>query len=227
MKPKRIVPERSEREIEIRGEDCVLSGTLTLPDSPYGLVLFAHGSGSSRKSPRNQFVAGILNQAHLGTLLFDLLTLEEESEDAISGRYRFDIGFLAARLVAAIDWAKTQLPDLKFGLFGASTGAAAALVAAAERSHDIFAVVSRGGRPDLAGPYLNHVYAPTLLLVGEKDDVVIDLNREAMAQIPGEKRLIIVPNATHLFAEEGALEEVANHAKGWFDFFLCEKARKV
>jgi putative phosphoribosyl transferase len=211
------------REVEIPIEGAALKGTLTLPWSSHGLVLFAHGSGSSRMSPRNQFVANILNQAQLGTLLFDLLTVREEREDSLSGHLRFDIDLLSKRLLDAVDWTKAELaPHLKLGLFGASTGAAAALVTAARRPFDISAVVSRGGRPDLAGSHLSHVFSPTLLIVGERDDVVTQLNEEAFSKLPGEKRLIIVPHATHLFEEAGALEEVSDQARRWFDFFLRE-----
>lgn len=219
--------EHSLQEIQLSAGGNVLCGDLVLPRGAHGLVLFAHGSGSSRKSPRNQFVAKTLNQMRLGTLLFDLLTEQEELEDSETGRLRFDIRLLASRLVAAIDWAKRELPpEIKLGLFGASTGAAAALVAAAQRPDDVRAVVSRGGRPDLAGDFLPRVQAPTLLLVGERDELVIELNEKALARLPGEKRLLIVPHATHLFEEPGTLEAVADEAKRWFDFFLHKEPQE-
>jgi len=180
--------------------------------------LFAHGSGSSRHSPRNRYVAQVLQDAGLATLLIDLLTPDEEQVDMRTGHLRFDIGLLAERLVGATDWL-TQQPNtqnLRVGYFGASTGAGAALVAAAERPDVVAAVVSRGGRPDLAGPALARVQAPTLLIVGGNDVPVISMNDEAMAQLRAEKQLVIVPGATHLFEEPGALEEVARLARDWF-----------
>jgi len=182
------------------------------------VVLFAHGSGSSRLSPRNRHVARVLNEAALATLLVDLLTPEEEAIDARKAHLRFDIGLLAERLVAATDWltAHPDTRDLRVGYFGASTGAAAALVAAAARSGAVGAVVSRGGRPDLAGRVLALVRAPTLLIVGGRDLQVLELNREAFAQLTCDKRLEIVPGATHLFEEPGALHEVARLAANWF-----------
>jgi len=202
--------------------DRSLHGDLGLPDHPHGLVLFAHGSGSSRHSPRNQFVAGVLERAGFATLLIDLLTAEEEAVDARTAQLRFDIDMLAGRLVAIVDWLRRR-PDvatLPVGLFGASTGGGAALVAAAARPHEIAAVVSRGGRPDLAGPALARVSAPTLLLVGGLDTPVIQMNREAMAKMGGEVVLEIVPGATHLFEEPGTLERVADLAAGWFTRYL-------
>lgn len=199
-----------------------LSGDLVLPAAAQGLVLFAHGSGSSRLSPRNRYVAHVLNTAGLGTLLIDLLTSEEEAIDLRTRHLRFDIGLLAARLVKTVDWLQ-QTPvtgGLNLGLFGASTGAGAALVAAADRPEPIGAIVSRGGRPDLAGPALRQVQAPTLLIVGGNDPVVIDLNQQALAQLQGIKHLEIVPGATHLFAEPGALEAVAQLASQWFERYL-------
>jgi pimeloyl-ACP methyl ester carboxylesterase len=181
-------------------------------------VLFAHGSGSSRHSPRNQFVARTLNRAALGTLLFDLLTPEEETLDTYTREHRFNIGLLAERLVHATSWtrAEAQTHDLPIGYFGSSTGGAAALVAAAELPHDVGAVVSRGGRPDLAGDALPTVQAPTLLIVGGNDDIVIELNEMARDQMRCEVKLEIIPGATHLFEEPGALEQVANLASDWF-----------
>jgi dienelactone hydrolase len=195
-----------------------LIGDLTLPVDPTGVVLFAHGSGSSRHSPRNRAVAVALNNAGLATLLLDLLTTEEERIDAATGRLRFDIGLLALRVIGAIDrlagYEGTR--GLAIGLFGASTGAAAALVAAAERPDLVAAVVSRGGRPDLANSALNRVQAPTLLIVGGNDHPVIEMNRTAMAKLRTETAIEIIPGATHLFEEPGALEAVARLAADWF-----------
>lgn len=195
-----------------------ISGTLELPPQPQGLVLFAHGSGSSRMSPRNRFVAGVLQDAALGTLLLDLLTLDEEVVDRENASFRFDIELLAERLAAATRWVQSQpsLGSIPLGYFGASTGAAAALVAAATMSTAIAAIVSRGGRPDLAGAALAEVQAPTLLIVGGADPDVITLNRRAARQLQVEHELIIVPGATHLFEEAGTLEEVASLARSWF-----------
>jgi dienelactone hydrolase len=196
----------------------ILTGDLGLPDGVHGLVVFAHGSGSSRMSPRNRAVSAALGAGGLATLLLDLLTLDEERTDEITRQHRFDIGLLAERLVAAIDWAsrEEQLRNLPIGLFGASTGAAAALVAAAQRPAVIKAVVSRGGRPDLAGAALERVRAPTLLIVGGYDAQVIDLNREALRRLHCTKQLEIIPHATHLFEEPGALGQVAVLARQWF-----------
>ena len=189
------------------------------------LVLFAHGSGSSRHSPRNQFVARTLNRAGLGTFLFDLLTPEEEALDIYTREHRFNIGLLANRLVHATKWARQQeeTRDLHIGYFGSSTGGAAALVAAAELPPDIGAVVSRGGRPDLAGDALPRVQAPTLLIVGGNDEVVIDLNEMARDQMRCEVKLEIIPGATHLFEESGTLEQVAKLASDWFSLHLGPK----
>ena len=208
----------SERPVSIPAHGVALDGDLAVPDGARGAVLFAHGSGSSRHSPRNRLVAATLREAGLATLLIDLLTPAEEQTEARTGHLRFDIGLLAGRLLAATDWLARDPATraLRIGYFGASTGAGAALVAAAERPDVIGAVVSRGGRPDLAGPALAHVRAPTLLIVGGADIPVLDLNRAALAQIPAEKRLEIVPGATHLFEEPGALAEVARLATGWF-----------
>src|SRR6266496_1709549 len=205
-------------EVEIQAGHAVLSGNLTIPKNAVALVLFAHGSGSSRHSPRNQFVARTLNDAGLGTLLFDLLTPEEESVDLYTREHRFDIGLLAERLVYATKWAKEQKQtrDLRIGYFGSSTGGGAALVAAAEGLQDVGAVVSRGGRPDLADEALPKVQAPTLLIVGGNDDVVIELNEQARDRMRCEVKLEIVPGATHLFEEPGALERVAQLASDWF-----------
>jgi putative phosphoribosyl transferase len=205
-------------EVQIQAETAILSGNLTIPDGAAGLVLFAHGSGSSRRSPRNQFVARTLNNAGLATLLFDLLTQEEEAIDMRSREHRFNISLLAERLVHATKWAKQQeeTRDLRIGYFGSSTGGAAALVAAAEMPRDIGAVVSRGGRPDLAGDALAKVQAPTLLIVGGNDDIVIELNEMARDQMRCKVKLEIVPGATHLFEEPGALEKVAKLASEWF-----------
>jgi putative phosphoribosyl transferase len=205
-------------EVQIPAGRAVLSGSLTIPENAVALVLFAHGSGSSRHSPRNQFVARTLNRADLGTLLFDLLTPEEETLDIYTREHRFNIVLLAARLVQATNWAKQQdqTRDLRIGYFGSSTGGAAALVAAAELSQDVAAVVSRGGRPDLAGDALPKVQAPTLLIVGGNDDIVIELNEMARDQMRCEVKLEIIPGATHLFEEPGALEKVAKLASDWF-----------
>ena len=205
-------------EVRIPAGRAVLDGNLTLVDQKKALVLFAHGSGSSRHSPRNQFVARTLNEAGLATLLFDLLTPEEESVDLYTREHRFNIGLLAERLVHATKWAKRQkqTADLRIGYFGSSTGGGAALVAAAELPNEIGAVVSRGGRPDLAGDALPKVKAPTLLIVGGEDHVVIELNEQARAQMKCECKIEIVPGATHLFEEPGALEHVAKLASDWF-----------
>jgi pimeloyl-ACP methyl ester carboxylesterase len=199
-----------------------LEGELHAPPGAAGLVLFAHGSGSSRHSPRNQFVARLIRAAGNATLLFDLLTAEEERKDNVTTELRFDIGLLARRLVLVTRHLMNQSEwsGLKMGYFGSSTGGAAALVAAAQIGSSIAAVVSRGGRPDLARADLPRVASPTLLIVGEYDDVVLRLNQEALAQLRGEKELKIVPRATHLFEEEGALEEVARLAAAWFQRHL-------
>ena len=208
----------SARAVQIPDGSARLDGDLRLPANPFGLVIFAHGSGSSRHSTRNRQVAEALDDAGLATLLLDLLTREEESVDQFTAQFRFDILCLGRRVVAAVDWAKEQetLRELPFGYFGASTGAAAALIAAAERPQESAAVVSRGGRPDLAGSALPRVTAPTLLIVGGADEPVIELNEQAMAQMRAETRLEIVPGATHLFEEPGTLEEVSRLAIEWF-----------
>jgi dienelactone hydrolase len=205
-------------EVNIQLPSVTLYGDLIVPADASGIVLFAHGSGSSRHSPRNKFVAQTIRNAGLGTLLFDLLTQDEEAVDVQTRHLRFDIGMLAERLVETAKWvlSRKDTEDLRIGFFGASTGGGAALVAAAKLGIEAGAVVSRGGRPDLAGEALARVTAPTLLIVGEYDDVVIQLNREAFDQLNCEKRMDIVPKATHLFEEPGALEEVARLATGWF-----------
>ena len=214
----------TERPVRITVGSVTLEGDLSIPNNARGVVLFAHGSGSSRHSPRNRFVAQALQQAGLVTLLIDLLTREEETVDLQTAHLRFDIGLLAERLVGATDWLGQQpaTRDLRVGYFGASTGGGAALVAAAERPEAAGAVVSRGGRPDLAGPALPRVQAPTLLIVGGHDVPVIPMNQDALAQLRCEKQTVIVPGATHLFEEPGALEEVARLAAGWFTRYLSQ-----
>ncbi|MDZ4290071.1 MAG: dienelactone hydrolase family protein [Prosthecobacter sp.] len=204
--------------VTIATDDVELEGALDLPAEAAGVVVFAHGSGSSRHSPRNQFVARVIREAGMGTLLFDLLTRKEEREDDVTGVLRFDIELLAKRLIGATHWLEKQpeTRELKVGYFGASTGGGAALMAAAELGDRIAAVVSRGGRPDLAGAALPRVKSPTLLLVGGCDDVVISLNQEAYAKLSCEKELRIVPGATHLFEEPGKLEQVARISAEWF-----------
>ncbi|MGP3733524.1 dienelactone hydrolase family protein [Streptomyces sp. GDS52] len=199
--------------------DIELTGDLDVPGPARAVVLFAHGSGSSRHSPRNRAVAAELRTAGLGTLLIDLLTEEEERRDTVTGEHRFDIALLARRLVASIDWLEVlpETLDLPVALFGASTGAGAALVAAAERPARVLTVVSRGGRPDLAGDALESVRMPVLLIVGGRDDQVIRLNQEAARRLGGPHTLRVVPGATHLFEEPGALEQVAEAARRWCD----------
>ena len=208
----------SLRAVQIADGTAMLNADLRLPANPLGLVIFAHGSGSSRLSSRNRQVAEALDDAGLATVLLDLLTREEESIDQFTREFRFDIPRLGRRVVAAVDWAIEQ-PELRrmpIGYFGASTGAAAALIAAAERPSQSAAVVSRGGRPDLAGSALVKVTAPTLLVVGGDDQPVIELNEQAMRQMSAETKLVIVPGATHLFEEPGALQEVSRLAIEWF-----------
>ena len=212
-----------EVRASLQSDDVTLEGHLATPEVPRGIVIFAHGSGSSRHSPRNRSVARRLNEAHLATLLFDLLTEEEQARDQASGQFRFDIDLLARRLADAVD-SVARAPEtvgMKIGLFGASTGAAAALITAAERSEQVAAVVSRGGRPDLARESLTDVEAPTLLIVGELDPVVIDLNERAYEQLKTEKRFDIVSGATHLFEEPGTLDTVATLAAQWFGHHLA------
>jgi putative phosphoribosyl transferase len=212
----------NQTEMKIPVGNVRVEGTLTLPSGAKGVVLFAHGSGSSRFSPRNQYVAIEFNKAKIGTLLFDLLTHEEEETDIVTAEYRFNIPLLAERLIGATEWLRNDLltKRLAFAYFGASTGAAAALIAAAKLPSEIVAVVSRGGRPDLAGEYLPNVVAPTLLLVGGLDTEVIELNRLAMDQMTAQKKLVIVPGATHLFEEPGTLEAVAKLSADWFLRYL-------
>ncbi len=205
--------------VEIPAGEVRLPGDLTVVPDALGIVVFAHGSGSSRFSPRNRFVAEVLQDAAIATLLMDLLTADEEAVDSRTARLRFDIPLLADRVVTASDWVKAapDLHGLPLGLFGASTGAAAALVAAAQRPETICAVVSRGGRPDLAGDALKRVCAPTLMIVGGDDTPVIEMNQSAMDRMQADTRLDIIPGATHLFSEPGALERVAHLAAEWFD----------
>jgi putative phosphoribosyl transferase len=220
---------RPDQELNVRvaAGGVTLEGNLGLPESPTGVVLFAHGSGSGRHSPRNRYVAARLRQAGLATLLVDLLTEAEERIDIRTAHLRFDIGLLADRLVGAIDWLGRdgRTANLPVGLFGASTGGGAALVAAAQRPERVAAVVSRGGRPDLAGSALPTVRTPTLLIVGGDDDVVITLNQQALARLGSPvKELVIVPGASHLFEEPGKLEEVARLAADWFARHLTAAA---
>ena len=225
----RQVSDHVARAVTIPALDASLAGDLTVPAGANAIVLFAHGSGSSRASPRNVWVATRLQRAGLATLLFDLLTSAEEARDVHTREHRFDIPLFAKRLAHATDWVDTQpeLRALPVGYFGASTGAAAALVAAFERKARVGAVVSRGGRPDLAGAdVLARVAAPTLLIVGGRDDVVIELNQRALALLGGEKRLDIVPGTTHLFEEPGTLEQVATLASQWLVEFLIVQAAR-
>ena len=205
-------------DVRIPADNRVFDATLSIPEAATALIIFAHGSGSSRFSSRNRAVAARLQDAGLATLLVDLLTADEEDRDQITAEYRFDIPRLARRVVVAVEWAKSYADTrcLPVGLFGASTGAAAALVAAAELPRDVGAVVSRGGRPDLAGQVLPHVKAPTLLIVGGRDLHVLELNRQAMQRLTAPARLEVVPGATHLFEEPGALQSVAELSSRWF-----------
>jgi len=214
----RTAPDSAPAEVRIPCAAATLDGELAIPPGSGSVVVFAHGSGSSRHSPRNQFVARVIRESGNGTLLFDLLTADEEIEDNVTRRLRFDIGLLASRLVGVTRWLMAQpaTRNLGIGYFGSSTGGGAALVAAAEVGQPIDAVVSSGGRPDLAGDALPLVQAPTLLIVGEYDDVVIRLNQAAFAELSGEKELKIVAAATHLFEEPGTLEAVARLAAEWF-----------
>ena len=212
-------------EVQIHAGRAVLHGNLNIPENASALVLFAHGSGSSRHSPRNQFVSRTLNEAGLATLLFDLLTPEEEAIDMQTREHRFNIDLLAMRLGHSTKWAKQQeqTSNLGLGYFGSSTGGAAALMAAVDAPQNVDAVVSRGGRPDLAGEALPKVKAPTLLIVGGNDDVVIELNEQARDRMHCEVKLEIIPGATHLFEEPGALEKVAKLASQWFSRHLTRK----
>jgi putative phosphoribosyl transferase len=215
----------AERSVEVALGSAILRGDMYLTSPAAGAVIFAHGSGSSRRSPRNRYVARRLRDAGLGTLLFDLLTEDEEEEDRVTARLRFDISLLAARLSSVTDWFLQQ-PDAEragIGYFGASTGAAAALIAAAWQAERVRAVVSRGGRPDLAGAALESLAAPVLLIVGGADMRVLDLNRTAQQRLRAENRLEVIPGATHLFEEPGALEEVARLASEWFVRHLGEE----
>jgi pimeloyl-ACP methyl ester carboxylesterase len=209
--------------VTVRAANVQVQGDLRIPSAAEGIVVFAHGSGSGRHSPRNQFVADVLVSTGLATLLIDLLTEDEEIIDRRTAELRFDIPLLAERLGGVTDWlaGDPSTAGLSIGYFGASTGAAAALIAAAERPQLVRAIVSRGGRPDLAGPVLRRVTQPTLLIVGGEDDVVIHLNRQALQELGGIKQLVIVPGATHLFEEPGALEQVAALASEWFRRYLA------
>jgi dienelactone hydrolase len=211
-----------ERLVEVMVDSVTLEGNLAIPEQAEGIVLFAHGSGSSRFSPRNQFVAEMLREGGLATLLIDLLTRDEDKIDQLTRQYRFDIDLLVDRLVGATDWLLQQptTQHLRIGYFGSSTGAAAALIAATKRPDHIYAVVSRGGRPDLAASALPQVKAPTLFIVGGADVPVISLNEQALKLLRVEKKLEIVPHATHLFEEPGALEKVAHLARQWFQSHL-------
>jgi len=213
-----------ETEIKVPAGAVDLTADVSLPERAAGVVIFAHGSGSSRKSPRNRFVAGVLNGGAIATILIDLLTAEEEAVDMHTGELRFDIHLLVRRLIAVTDWVggQPEFKSLGIGYFGASTGAAAAFEAAAQRPEMLRAVVSRGGRPDLAGPVLGKVPAPSLFIVGGEDRLVLQMNRAAIAQLPRgtERRLEIIPGATHLFEEPGALDLVAALAQDWFQKYL-------
>jgi pimeloyl-ACP methyl ester carboxylesterase len=223
----RTEPSTDVRAVSIGVGPATLDGDLSVPDRAGGTVLFAHGSGSSRFSPRNRHVAALLNAAGLATLLVDLLTEDEEAVDRVTAELRFDIARLAERLAGVTDWMSTQpeTRSLPLGYFGASTGAGAALVAAADRPDTVRAVVSRGGRPDLAGAALASVRAPTLLIVGGDDAPVIALNREAMARMRCPRELVVVPGASHLFEEPGTLDEVAKLARAWFVQHLVTRSR--
>lgn len=214
-----------EQATPIPAGDVALEADVVIPEAAHGVVLFAHGGGSGRHSPRNRYVAGELQDAGLATVLVDLLTPAEEPIDARTRSFRFDIGLLARRLVAMIDWLTEQesTTGLGVGLFGASTGAAGALVAAAARPGPVAAVVSRSGRADLAGDALGSVHQPTLLIVGQRDPVVVGLNQLALERLPGEKHLEVVPCASHLFEEPGTLERVANLSGDWFDRHLSRR----
>jgi putative phosphoribosyl transferase len=221
--------ENDEHLVRLAIREGTLEGSLVVPDEAIGIVLFAHGSGSSRFSPRNRYVARVLQEGGLATLLLDLLTPMEEAIDERTAQLRFDIGFLARRLVSATEWLVNEpaTRHLRIGYFGASTGAAAALVAAAERPEVVGAIVSRGGRPDLARAVLPRVKAPTLLIVGGSDPVVLDMNQEALDQLTTIKRLDVVPGATHLFEEPGALEQVAYLGREWFTQYLVSAGHEM
>jgi dienelactone hydrolase len=216
-----------ELEVDVPVDHQEIAATLSIPDHAQGLVLFAHGSGSSRFSQRNNYVADVLRDAGLATLRVDLLTVEEERIDSVTNRYRFDIPLLASRLKAATDWVETTDPlrSMRLGYFGASTGAAAALIAAAHRVSSIGAIVCRGGRPDLAEAALPHVTAPTLFIVGEADHPVLERNQAALERLGAtQKDLRVIPGASHLFEEAGALQEAAHLAAAWFSEFLRPQA---
>ncbi len=214
-----------EQYIRISTGSTVLDADIYIPSKSTSLIIFAHGSGSNRHSPRNRYVAGIMNKAGLATLLVSLLSVEEEAEDLIKGHLRFNIDLLGNRLVSVVDWLHENPATSRFdfGIFGSSTGAAGALICAAERPEQVKAVVSRGGRPDMAVKFLDRVQTPTLLIVGGDDFPVIDLNRRALVALKTEKDLIIVPGATHLFEEPGAIEKVAELARDWFVKYLMVK----
>lgn len=222
-----MIPAQHEQPVRVPAGPVVLEGDLAMPAGARALVLFAHGSGSSRLSPRNRHVARTLRDSALGTLLIDLLTRDEEVSDASNAHLRFDVALLARRLGAIMEWlgGRPATSGCRLGLFGASTGAAAALLAAAERPEGVGAVVSRGGRPDLAGAALERVRAPTLLIVGGRDAPVVELNQQALPHLGGPKALEIVPGASHLFEEPGALDHVARLAAGWFTQYLLRPAQ--
>ena len=217
-----MAPQVQIQHVQVQADGVTLQGDLSTPQGAQGIVLFAHGSGSGRHSPRNRFVAQGLQEGNLGTLLIDLLTEEEERVDMVTRHLRFDIEMLARRLTGTVDWLKAQpeTQGLAVGLFGASTGAGAALITATHRPDSVHAVVSRGGRPDLAGGALPEVKAPTLLIVGGRDEVVIDLNKQAQQALTSETKLEIVPGASHLFEEPGKLEQVVHLARDWFQAHL-------
>lgn len=218
-----------EEDLIIETNAGALRAVMALPRNCRSVILFAHGTGSSRHSPRNQYVAGKLNEAGLGTLLMDLLTLDEERIDLDTGRLRFDIPLLAGRLDSATEWAQShpRTAGLDIGYFGASTGAAAALIAAVQRPQIVKAVVSRGGRPDMAGRILPEVRAAVLFLVGGEDRVVLDMNRDAIQQLTTVHKLVEIPGASHLFEEPGALETVAKHAAEWFNAYLATASTRT
>ena len=223
MEPDISTVQPSQRPVRIRAGQAILAGDLTVPEDPRGLVIFAHGTGSSRLSPRNRSVARTLVEAQLATLLLDLLSPEEEAQDVHTGHLRFDVDLLGTRLLTATDWARKErgVGLLRVGYFGASTGAGAALVAAGKRPSAVHAVVSRGGRPDLAGDVLELVRAPTLLIVGERDRAILPANEQALGRLRCPAVLEIIPKATHLFEEPGTLRMVADLATRWFETHLA------
>jgi putative phosphoribosyl transferase len=227
MVPPSDLDNSEQQDVSIPAGEVMLQGTLAIPEGARAIVLFAHGSGSGRFSPRNRFVASYFNDQGIATQLIDLLTPDEEAIDLRTRHLRFDINLLAERLTGVADWISQNkaMDHLAVGIFGSSTGAAAALVAAAQRPDLIQAVVSRGGRPDLASHILTQVQAPTLLIIGDYDIPVIGMNREALSILTGEKRLEIVPGATHLFEEPGALEAVAHLASDWFSRYLMDDSQ--